>query len=95
MLILSGNMCRPQSMFERVESRPGITVDTARCTVELNRLVEAGCVYRQMARCYQRINAHSSSHDIIINFVDHRVLRPGLRKLHVRDSNRSQRRVQK
>ena len=46
---------------------------------------------REVARGYECVDAYTTAHNVVLDFVDERVLGLGLREYHVRVSDRFQR----
>jgi len=90
MLVLHRDMCWLECPFEGLKSCPRVAVATASSAIKLYRRMHHGRMNCKMACCDQRVNAYSSTHDVIVDTIDERICRFRFRKMHARVLNRLQ-----
>lgn len=94
MLVLHGYVSWSKRTFECVECCPRIAVAAASGAIKFHRLIQPGCMKRQVARRDESINAHSAAHNVVPHSIDDGIFHSSLGQVHVSISNSLQRSVQ-
>ncbi len=92
--ILDCDVRRFESLSEGRKGRQGIARETTCGTIEFCCPMQSGCMNGQVAGCYESVDAHSTAHYVVTDFVDEGVRCLGSCELHVRVANRSQCRIE-